>query len=119
MQELGCRGVRRAVLTNGVEDQQHRKLRATGLPLAVDLVICSSSLSAGKPDPRAFHEALSRLGLAADEVLMVGDSVENDVRGASAVGIRAVLLDRSGNQLELASTSVITSLSEVPPLLNL
>ncbi|MGW7684772.1 HAD family hydrolase [Kribbella sp. NPDC054772] len=84
------------VLTNGDGDHQRFKLDRLGLAGEIDDVITGDTLPMGKPDPRAFRHALQRLGLEADEVVMVGDSLENDVRGALAVGIEAVLVDRSG-----------------------
>jgi 4-nitrophenyl phosphatase len=45
----------------------------------------------GKPDPPLFRMALDRLGLAAEEAAMVGDSVPSDIRGARALGMRTVL----------------------------
>ncbi len=106
---LGC-----SVLTNGETEQQGRKLQVTGLSGLVDTVICSSTLPAGKPDSRAFQGALDLLGLAPAEVLMVGDSLENDVRGAQAVGMSAILLDRSGAYLNHPGLIVIKSLSGIP-----
>lgn len=87
-------GLTTAVLTNGDEEHQRLKLERVGLAAAVDELIASSSLPAGKPDPRAFHAAAQRLGHAPGELLMVGNSLEHDVRGALAAGIEAVLLDR-------------------------
>jgi putative hydrolase of the HAD superfamily len=89
-------GLTVAVLTNGDEDQQRRKLDRLGLAPEIDVLIASSALPAGKPDPRAFAAAVGLLGLGPAETLMVGDSLEKDVRGAVAAGLPAVLLDRSG-----------------------
>jgi putative hydrolase of the HAD superfamily len=47
-----------------------------------------------KPAPEIFHAALELADVAAGQAVHVGDSVENDVRGALAVGIPAVLLRR-------------------------
>ncbi|WP_045878643.1 HAD family hydrolase [Pseudofrankia sp. DC12] len=87
-------GLRVAVFTNGDEEHQRLKLHQVGLAEEIDLLVASSMLPAGKPDPRAFAGALAIVGLAAGEVLMVGDSLPKDVRGALDVGISAVLLDR-------------------------
>ncbi|MFC3740233.1 HAD family hydrolase [Paractinoplanes deccanensis] len=84
-----------AVLTNGEEGQQRRKLDRLGLLSEVDLLVASSSLPAGKPDRRAFRHAVGRMGVGAGEVLMVGDSLHKDVLGARAAGLEAVLLDRA------------------------
>lgn len=87
-------GLTVAILTNGDHDHQTVKLERLGLAGEVDVLIASSTLAAGKPDPRAFTETLSRIGVAAEQALMVGDSLENDVEGALGAGVAAVLLDR-------------------------
>jgi putative hydrolase of the HAD superfamily len=97
----GLRAVRAAglgvvVLTNGDGDHQRFKLDRLNLAGEIDGLIAGDTLPAGKPDPRAFAHALERLEAAPADVIMVGDSLENDVRGAQAVGIEAVLVDRSG-----------------------
>ncbi len=64
------------------------------------------------PDPRLVEERLAELrrrvlgavplhplqalGVEPHETAMVGDSYEDDIEGARALGIRAVLLDRDG-----------------------
>lgn len=96
-----ARGLRVAILTNGEEDHQRRKLERLGLTAEIDLLICSSMLSFGKPDPRAFAEALDLVGVAAAEALMVGDSLDIDIRGALAAGIDAVLLDRTDRHCDV------------------
>jgi 4-nitrophenyl phosphatase len=45
----------------------------------------------GKPEPPLFRIALERLGVAAAEAIMVGDSVASDIQGARRVGMRTVL----------------------------
>ena len=45
----------------------------------------------GKPEPPLFRIALERLGLPPEATAMIGDSVPSDIRGARAVGMRAVL----------------------------
>ena len=89
-------GLTVAVLTNGDEAQQRRKLDRTGLATEVDVLLASSALPAAKPDPRAFRAATGRLGVEPAGALMVGDSLGTDVRGALAAGLSAVLLDRRG-----------------------
>jgi HAD superfamily hydrolase (TIGR01450 family) len=50
----------------------------------------------GKPQPPLFRIALRRLGLAPAQAAMVGDSVESDVAGGRAVGMRTVLYAPEG-----------------------
>ena len=59
-------------------------------------MIISGEFGVAKPDPAIFREAL-RLGSAsADQALHVGDSLEFDVAGASAAGIRSAWVNRRG-----------------------
>jgi len=47
----------------------------------------------GKPSPAFFAMALASLGLAAGDVVMVGDDIEADIGGAQGAGIRAVQVE--------------------------
>ena len=46
----------------------------------------------GKPMPSIFHAALARLAVPPDAAVMIGDSLASDVRGAQAVGLKAIWL---------------------------
>jgi HAD superfamily hydrolase (TIGR01450 family) len=50
----------------------------------------------GKPEPPLFELALTRMGLTERDAVMVGDSVDSDVRGARRVGMTAVLFAPGG-----------------------
>ncbi len=62
----------------------------------------------GKPAAGFFHLAVADMGLAPDEVLMVGDDVESDVLGALEAGLQAALVRtgkyRPGDEQRLAGT---------------
>ena len=62
--------------------------------LSVDAALGSRAHGWTKPHPSIFQAVLERLGVEPDEAAMVGDSPEDDVEGARAVGIRAFLIDR-------------------------
>jgi FMN phosphatase YigB (HAD superfamily) len=47
-----------------------------------------------KPHESIFRAALDRLGVEPEAAAMVGDSPEDDVAGARALGMRAFLIDR-------------------------
>jgi HAD superfamily hydrolase (TIGR01549 family) len=64
--------------------------------LGVDAWISSGTHGKVKPSPLIFRAALDLLDVEPAEAIMVGDSLEDDVEGARACGLRAVLLDRSG-----------------------
>ena len=100
--------------TNGPGDVQRRKLSASGLADFFPVVVASGDVGFGKPDARLFAWALSGLGVNASDAVSVGDSVEKDVVGAHAAGIRSVLLDRSGSVQKTGEAErVIGSLDEL------
>ena len=87
-------------------------LRRTGLRDLVDAVVTSAEAGAPKPDRRLFEAGLAAAGVPAERAVYVGDSPANDVGGATAAGLRALLLQRSGAR----PATAIGSLEELPPL---
>ena len=81
---------RLGLLTNGPADIQRLKLEGTGLAGAFEAVVISGEAGVGKPSPDAFRVTLDRLGVSAEETVMVGDSWERDVQGALSAGMSAV-----------------------------
>ena len=69
-------------------------LERLGLAGLLDAVLTSAAVGARKPSPIIFQRALELAGCSADRALHVGDSFAEDVIGARAAGIEAVLLDR-------------------------
>ena len=51
-----------------------------------------------KPDPAIFHRALQLTNSLPEHTIHIGDSYEYDVQGANQAGLRAVLIDRNGEQ---------------------
>jgi HAD superfamily hydrolase (TIGR01450 family) len=70
----------------------------------------------GKPEPPLFRIALRRLGLAARDAAMVGDSVPSDMRGARGVGMRTVLYAPGGAPAPAEADVVVTSFAELARL---
>jgi HAD superfamily hydrolase (TIGR01549 family) len=64
--------------------------------LAVDAVVGSRTHGRIKPHPSIFVAALDLLDIEPGQAAMVGDSYEDDIAGARALGLRAILLDRDG-----------------------
>jgi HAD superfamily hydrolase (TIGR01549 family) len=62
--------------------------------LDVDAVVSSGRHGKTKPHPTIFRAALALLEIEPDAAVMVGDSPDDDIEGARAVGMRALLLDR-------------------------
>ena len=70
--------------------------------LEVDCALTSRSHGWTKPHESIFRAALELLGVEPAEAAMVGDSVEDDVEGALALGMHAFLIDREGRYPEVA-----------------
>jgi putative hydrolase of the HAD superfamily len=68
--------------------------------LDVDCAIASRAHGWIKPHESIFLAALGQLGVAPPDAAMVGDSVEDDIEGATALGMRAILIDREGRHPE-------------------
>src|SRR5262245_5913620 len=70
-----------------------------------------------KPHPSIFEAALRGAGVQAAEAVMVGDSLTHDVDGARRLGMRGVLVARSGPVEAPPEVPVIQSLRELPAVL--
>lgn len=55
----------------------------------IDVQVLSFEIGAAKPSAVIYGEACRRLGLRPSEVLMIGDSLRNDVEGPMAAGLQA------------------------------
>jgi 2-haloacid dehalogenase/putative hydrolase of the HAD superfamily len=92
----GC-DVNICLLSNIDNMELDSALRYNGL--SFDLVITSEDCRAYKPRPEMFEKALSLLDLTCDDVLHVGDSLGSDVRGARALGIPVLWINRKKREL--------------------
>jgi putative hydrolase of the HAD superfamily len=125
LRELRDRGLMLGLISN-----THRSLESFRSHFELDELIAGAVASSehgyNKPHPSIFRTALKLLSVAPDEALMVGDSYRHDIEGARTVGMRGVLLRRSGRgpiedgcpaEGRLAGVPVIASLSELPALI--
>ena len=67
-----------------------------GLDAFLDFKVVSAIFGVAKPDPKIFQEALQLANVSPSEALHVGDSLEDDIRGAHLAGLKTVWIDRSG-----------------------
>ena len=114
LDELRAARLKIAVVSNGIRDltefvSHHR--------LDVDAIVDSRSHGRVKPHPTIFQAALDALDVPAAEAVMVGDSLEEDVEGARALGLRAILIDREERHPEFQER--LTDLYGLPAALGL
>ena len=92
--ELAERRFELGVVSNGCGNVE--KLCADfGYAPFLSLVVDSRRVGLFKPDPAIFVYAAEKLGRAPDEILMVGDSFDRDVRPAKKIGMRTAWLEGS------------------------
>jgi len=92
------------------------------LPLGVgpyiDFMVVSTIQREAKPGAGLYREALARANVGPEQAIHVGDNYINDILGARAAGIPGVLLDRDERYLFAVDCPRITTLHELPPLLD-
>ena len=112
---LAAERVPLACVTNKSERFTHALLSDTGLAGFFAVVVGGDTLPRKKPDPLPFLHACGRLGVAAAEALVVGDS-RNDVAGARAAGCHVMCVPYGYNEGEpvtaLDSDAIVPSLVE-------
>jgi putative hydrolase of the HAD superfamily len=114
LEELRARGLRLVVASNW-DCSLPEVLERTGLAPLVHGAVASAVVGAAKPDRGLFEAALELAGCEAAEALHAGDSLDGDVAGARAAGIRPVLVSRSGAAPR--GVTAVRSLAELPSLL--
>jgi HAD superfamily hydrolase (TIGR01549 family) len=85
--------------------------------LDVDAAVASGAHGKTKPHPAIFHAALERLEVEPADAVMVGDSPDDDVAGAQAVGMTGILLDREGRYPDVEGR--LDDLRELPAAIGL
>ena len=90
LRALRDNGYRLYIVTNGFREVQHRKVRLSGLDSYISHMFISDEVGAMKPSRRFFQYALDYIPARPEECAMVGDNLETDILGASAMGIRPI-----------------------------
>ena len=109
----------------GAISNSHRSLDAFcehfSLRGLITVSVSSAEHGYMKPHRSIFDAALAKAGVRPEEAVMVGDSIRHDIDGALAIGMRAVLLRRSGEVPPALPPDlpVITTLADLPGLLSI
>jgi putative hydrolase of the HAD superfamily len=93
LDEIRGAGLKIGLVSNGARDLEAFVVHHG---LDVDAAIGSRAHGKIKPHETIFRAALAALGVEPEEAAMVGDSLADDVEGARALGMRAILVDREG-----------------------
>ena len=110
-------GMRAAVVSNW-DCSLGGVLGGLGLGGLLDAVVTSAEAGVRKPDLGIFEIALAAVQCPPARALLVGDSLDVDVRGGQAAGIRSVLVDRTGTAPEEDDVERIVTLDSLPALVS-
>jgi len=113
--ELKRRGLKLGVISN-FDSRLYDVLRACRLDHFFDSIHVSTRVGAAKPEPAIFQAAMNHYAVEARKAWHVGDSLREDVEGAMAAGVNAILLDRDDRFAENAPAPRITSLNQLVTL---
>lgn len=114
------RGILRAVVTTRSRRSSIPSLERTGLLPLLDTVVSAEDVSRHKPDPEPLLLAISRLNVAVEGTVMVGDTPA-DVNAARAAGVLSVGVDFGSYGPAIAECQpdlVISNLVELLPALD-
>jgi putative hydrolase of the HAD superfamily len=115
--ELNCReGYRTGVVSNTEALLTRVDLQDLDLIDSFDVIVMSSDVGREKPAQEPFELALSMIEVDPDRAVFLGDNFAADVRGATRVGMRALLISRAARTFEGAGSGKF--LGATPPELS-
>ena len=104
-------------VTNGTAVAQHKKLALSGMDKIFDGVFISDEVGVDKPHKEFFDCVFEKIGdYKKDEIVIIGDSVPNDMQGGTNAEIHTVLFDPNGNAIipkTVRVDRIISKLSDV------
>jgi len=111
LREIRASGLHVGVISNW-DERLRPLLGELGVAVLLDSITISYEVGAEKPRPEIFRAALETAGVSVIEAIHIGDSADEDLRGAEAAGMKAVVLDRAG----VANDKRISNLGRIKPL---
>jgi HAD superfamily hydrolase (TIGR01549 family) len=97
----------------------HKLLQTAGIEQFFDVIVVSAAVNKRKPASEIFESTLKVMGFSASEVVFVGDTIDADVEGSKAVGMKAVYIERRPQKQsdKFLPDCIIRNLSELPSAL--
>lgn len=81
------------IISNGFKETTLTKMNVSGLNPYFTQVIISEDVGVNKPNKIIFEHALAIAGATKEESIMIGDSLEADIRGAQSFGMKAIFFN--------------------------
>ena len=105
------------LISNGFKESTEMKIEKTGIGNYFKTIVISECVGCNKPDKAIFEFALRGAGGKKSESIMIGDSIEADVRGAQAFGMKAIYFNPERKQKPDDVEHEIVELKELMNLL--
>ncbi len=93
LKALKSRGKKLCIISNW-DSRLLRICEGMGIQEYFDFILISAVFGASKPSRKIFDEALRLSGVEPEKAVHIGDSFEDDIKGAGKAGIKAILIDR-------------------------
>jgi len=84
-----------AIVSNAISNVSRLVLQKLDLAKYFDCIVLSRDLGVRKPDPEIFIYALRSMWIKGNEAVHVGDSLEDDIKGAKNAGMKTVWIKRN------------------------
>lgn len=123
LRALKLNGYTLALISNAADDSDVQALLDVHqLRHFFSFVRTSAASGFRKPHAHMFQEALHNLGFFPDQCAMVGDTLDADIKGANALGIYSIWINRRANKntktlVDIHPKAVIQELIELPKVL--
>lgn len=102
------------LITNGAPDLQWKKINGGNLQHYFDYIAVSGEHGFAKPDGRLFDIAIKGLKSTATGSIMVGDSLDTDIKGGLVYGLKTIWINRNGEGIDMVKPDYeVTNLSGI------
>lgn len=81
------------IITNGFHEVQHLKLKNSGIEKYFRTITTWEDAGIKKPHPDIFKHALRKAYVEPDKSIMIGDSLEADIKGAKDMGMHTLFFN--------------------------
>lgn len=124
LEKLRKRGYRLAIIANDRSVDARNIITANDLEDKFDAIVISEEIGVEKPDGQIFMAALDKLGVEAENAVMVGNRIKTDIVGANRLGMVSILFKWNNRYPEAISSEeeqpgfTVESLFEVPDIVS-
>ena len=105
------------LITNGFDKVQHQKLIHSNIDKYFKAVITSEFAGYKKPQKEIYHFAISEVDAYPSNCIMIGDNLDNDVKGAANAGIDQIYYNPEKVSTDFKATFEINHLAELLKIL--